>query len=105
MGFGGPIDSLPWTQVAPGLREKVLECGEYRFRLIEFTDSFREHDWCTRKHSGYVLAGEIIISIDGRLIRFQAGDVINLPAGTPHRHDKTVSVATLFLVEDLNASS
>ena len=59
-GFGFGIEGIPWTQLAPGLREKRDEAGERRFRLLEFSEPFQEPDWCMKRHAGYVLEGEII---------------------------------------------
>ena len=100
-GFGFGLQDIPWTQLAPGLREKTHQSGERRFRILELSDPFREPDWCMRAHAGYVLAGEIVVNVDGKLVTYREGDVIDLPQGVRHRHDSTVKTATLFLIENV----
>lgn len=104
-GFGASLNSLPWNQLAPGLRDKVYETRQRRFRILEFSEPFEEPDWCIKGHAGYVLEGEIVVNVDGRSVTFRAGDVIDLPVGTRHKHDRTVQAATLFLVEDQTEST
>ncbi len=99
-GFGAPLISLPWNQLAPGLRDKVYETRQRRFRILEFSEPFQEQDWCMKGHAGYVLDGEIVVNVDGRMVTYRAGDVIDIPSGTRHKHDRTIAPATLFLVED-----
>ncbi len=100
-GFGCGLQGIPWTQLAPGLREKSHDSGERRFRILEFSEPFREPDWCMRAHAGYVLAGEIVVNVDGKLVTYRQGDVIDLPEDVRHRHDSTLNTATLFLIEDV----
>ena len=95
---------LPWTVLAPGLREKACVSEEHRFRLLEFLEPFQELDWCVRAHAGYMLEGQIVINVNGKLVTYRQGDVIDLPHGVRHRHDSTVETATLFLVESVNES-
>lgn len=97
--FRHNLAGQPWKQLATGLREKSHSIDERRFRLVEFSEPFREPDWCFQGHSGYVIAGEIALNVDGELVTYREGDVIDLPKGTRHRHDKTIATATLFLIE------
>ncbi len=99
--FSFPLVSLPWVQLAAGLREKSYCTADRKFRLLEFGVEFQEPDWCTQGHQGYVLDGEIIVDVAGERVTFRSGDVIDLPAGSQHRHQRTVSTATLFLIEEL----
>lgn len=96
------MQTVPWTQLAPGLREKAHDAGERRFRILEFSEPFEEPDWCVNGHTGYVLKGEIVVNVNGEFVTFRQGDVINLPQGVRHRHDSTTKTATLFLIEPLN---
>lgn len=98
-GFGINLAGQPWNQLAPGLREKSQAIDQRRFRLVEFSEAFRELDWCFQGHVGYVVAGEIVVNVDGELVTYREGDVIDLPAGTRHRHDRTITTAVLILIE------
>lgn len=98
--FGFHLDGLAWRDTAPGLREKKYESGERCFRLLEFRESFREPNWCTRGHTGYVLSGEIVVCIEDQLITYRQGNVLDIPEGIRHRHHSTTETAVLFLIEN-----
>lgn len=97
--FVFPLDELPWQQIAPGLREKSQTSGKVRFRIVEFSSSFVEPDWCVKAHAGYVLEGGIVVDVDGQRVRFRKGEALHLPPGIRHRHLETLETAVLFLVE------
>ncbi|HIF33594.1 MAG TPA: cupin domain-containing protein [Planctomycetaceae bacterium] len=103
--FGFSLEQLPWVQRSPGMREKVYEHGDRRFRIVEFTAAFREPDWCVEEHVGYVLDGEIDVLVDGHTVTYRKKGVVDLPSGTRHRHNQTVETATLFLIETSGESS
>lgn len=98
--FGFALQHLPWSQLAPGLREKVHISGPRKFRLLEFSEPFREPDWCVTGHAGYVLQGEMVVKVEDELVTYRSGDVIDLPEGVRHRHEATIQTVTLFLIED-----
>jgi quercetin dioxygenase-like cupin family protein len=53
-------------------------------------------------HIGYVLAGSLDISFDGKVVRFSAGDGLFIPSGEHDRH-RAVAIAAgtrLLMVED-----
>ena len=98
-GFGCVMEQLPWVQRSPAMREKVSQNGERRFRVVEFAAAFREPNWCTEGHVGYVLAGETDVLVDGQTVTYRKRDVIDLPPGTRHRRNATIETTTLFLFE------
>lgn len=98
-GFGVELRNQEWRTLAPGLREKAHTIRGQRYRIVEFRSEFYERDWCLRGHAGYVLRGEITVNVDGVEVSYREGDAVDLPAGTPHRHLKTVEVAELLLIE------
>ena len=65
-GFGCVMEQLPWVQRSPAMREKVSQNGERRFRVVEFAAAFREPNWCTEGHVGYVLAGDRKSGVQGK---------------------------------------
>jgi hypothetical protein len=95
--------SLPWQQMAPGARHKVVERGGKRVRLVEFAREFVERDWCPKGHVGYVLEGDLEIALEDRVVRLHRGDAIVLRGGGADKHKASVigSSATLLLVEDV----
>jgi hypothetical protein len=92
-----------WQVTAPGARQKVAEHGGKRVRLIEFTDEFVEHDWCSRGHAGYVLEGAMEVALeDGASVRFGPGDALVLrPHADKHKARMLGPLVRLFLVEDV----
>jgi quercetin dioxygenase-like cupin family protein len=96
------FDALEWQEGLPGARFKAYGDGRKRMRLLELSAGFVEPDWCDKGHAGIVLAGELEIDFDGRVVRYGEGDGILIPAGASARHKArplTPSVR-LFLVED-----
>jgi hypothetical protein len=92
-----------WQVTAPGARQKVAEHAGKRVRLIEFSEGFVEHDWCSRGHAGYVLEGAMDIVLEhGPAVRFGPGDALVLRAGTDkHKARMLTPLVRLFLVEDI----
>jgi len=82
--------SLPWEQLAAGVRFKAYEQNGRRLRLAEFTKDFIEPDWCTNGHIGYVLEGEMELSFHGRVVTLRAGDGLFIPPGSDHGHKAKV---------------
>ncbi|HVF55767.1 MAG TPA: hypothetical protein VM934_06430 [Pyrinomonadaceae bacterium] len=94
---------LSWEQARAGVRSKLFARDGRQLRLVEFTNEFVEHDWCTRGHVGYVLEGEVEISFDGRTEKFARGDGIFITGGEAERHKAQVTegqFVRLLLVED-----
>ena len=85
------------------MRFKAFEQDGRKLRLAEFTRDFVEADWCTQGHVGYVLAGRMEIDFHGRVVTFQAGDGLFIPAGGEHGHKARVLTdsVTVVLVESV----
>jgi ethanolamine utilization protein EutQ (cupin superfamily) len=95
--------ALPWEEKAPGVRFKTLIRGNQRLRLVEFTNEFKDRDWCLKAHIGYVLEGELEITFDDAIERLAAGDGIFIAGGEQERHRAHVkgTLARLILVEEV----
>lgn len=96
------FDSLPWQSSLKGARYKAFQQGNRKLRLLEFSRGFIEPDWCVKGHVGYVLAGEVEIDFNGKLVRFSTGDGVFILPGEEHKHMANVitDVVRLVLVED-----
>ena len=95
------LETVAWESPAPKVRFKAISRGGVKLRLLEFSRGFVEHDWCTKKHIGYVLAGELALEMPEGTVRLRAGDGILLPgADTRHKATALTDTVTLFLVED-----
>ena len=97
------FESLTWQSPTSGVRFKAYQNEGQRLRLVEFTEEFIEPDWCTKRHIGYVLEGQIEIDFSGDIVRFKAGDGLFIPAGEANKHKANVvtETAKLVLVEDV----
>ena len=97
------FDSAEWRVTAPGARHKFVERGGKRIRLVEFADTFVEHDWCPKGHVGYILQGELEIAFEGRTERYRPGDGLIIRSGGAEKHKARAvgPVARLILVEDV----
>jgi len=95
------FETVDWQSPAPKVRFKAISRAGVKLRLLEFSRGFVEHDWCTKKHIGYVLAGELALEMPEGTVHLRAGDGIVLPgAETKHKATALTDTVTLFLVED-----
>ena len=88
--------------MADGARHKAAERAGKRIRLLELSESFVEHDWCTKGHAGYLLDGDLEIAFEARVEQFAQGDGFIIRSGTDDRHKARAlrSRALLLIVED-----
>jgi quercetin dioxygenase-like cupin family protein len=68
-----------------GVRHKVVDQGDTRLRLVEYSQAMPPH-WCARGHHGYVLKGEIEIEYQTGSVTYLQGDGIMIPDGPTHSH-------------------
>jgi hypothetical protein len=96
------FNSLPWTETAPGAREKAFVTAGKRLRLVEFTSEFREADWCTRAHFGYVMGGVLEIAFEKKKVVIGVAEGLAIPGGEAFKHKVRAVTPTvqLFLVEE-----
>jgi quercetin dioxygenase-like cupin family protein len=78
-----------WTQLAPGLRRKLINTDNLMLVVVEFTngpaevpDPFHDHP---HEQASYIAEGELILYIQGvgeqKLVK---GDLFAVPSGIPH---------------------
>jgi hypothetical protein len=96
------FDSLSWQSQVQGCRYKMLQQGNRKLRLVEFSREFIELDWCTKGHIGYVLEGEGKIYFTNCSIELMPGNGIFIPGGIENKHKLhvTSNKITLILVEE-----
>jgi len=95
--------SMPWERAAVGAKFKAYERNGRKLRLAEFTREFVEPDWCIKGHIGYILEGQMEIDFDGKVVVFNSGDGLFIPAGDKHKHKGRVltDVVKIILAEDV----
>jgi hypothetical protein len=95
------FEAVAWETPAANIRFKAIRRERVQLRLLELTRGFVEHDWCEKRHFGYVLTGELAIELPEGTIRVREGQGIVLSgASTRHKASPVTNKVTLFLVED-----
>jgi glyoxylate utilization-related uncharacterized protein len=97
------FQDMEWEQLRPDVRQKVFCEGSRQIRLVEFRTSDGAEHWCETGHIGYVLAGSLSISFDGKIVSFDTGDGLFIPSGaaTRHRAVRIEDGTQLLMIEDL----
>ncbi len=84
------IDSKSdWTQLAPGLRRKLIHTDTLMLVVVEFSngpaevpDPFHNHP---HEQVSYIAEGELVLFIQGvGEQKLQKGDLFAVPSGIPH---------------------
>jgi quercetin dioxygenase-like cupin family protein len=94
------FDKVPSTEPSEGVRCHSVLFNGRRVRVVEFARGFREAEWCSRLHIGYVLTGQMEIEFGDGTETFSAGDALTIAAGDVHRARVIDGPVRLFLVEE-----
>jgi hypothetical protein len=95
------FSETPWEQVGDFARQKTIDNGEKRVRLLKLASGFEEKDWCTRGHTGYVIDGALELEFQDRKLTLSAGEPILVSHGEAHKARTGRGNAFLFLVDDV----
>lgn len=102
------FDTLPWIDGAAGLRYKEFTKDNKKLRLVEFSDTFVEKDWCEKGHFGIFLEGKAQVLFDnGTKVTFAKGDIITIPPGGNDKHMAIIAKgekAVVLFFEDVYVS-
>jgi hypothetical protein len=91
-----------WQKVSEFARQKLIDNGEKRVRLLQLLPGFQEQDWCQRGHTGYVIEGTLEIEFAGKSKQsFSSGDAFLVSKGEEHKARTGSGSALLFLVDDI----
>lgn len=96
------FEKMEWTNGSAGIRYKKFIDGDQQLRLVEFSDGFKEADWCLKGHAGIVMGGEFALDFNGRLEHFKKDDIIFIPSGEEDKHKAVLrkgEKVTLLLFE------
>lgn len=94
------FSEVPWRAVAKGAREKSLERGGTKLRLLELLGTFEEPVWCLKGHAGVVLEGTLELLMDGGPARYSEGQgFLLLPGEDRHRATALTKRVLLFVVD------
>ncbi|HCL57484.1 MAG TPA: hypothetical protein DHW82_10815 [Spirochaetia bacterium] len=93
------FESQKWIGSIPGLQFKEWIIEDKKVRLVEFSDSLNEEEWCQKGHLGYVLEGRAkVVFSQGIEVLFQAGDMICIPAGVKDQHKTEIKKGEKALI-------
>lgn len=78
-----------WTQLAPGLRRKLIHTDNLMMVIVEFTNGPAEHPDPFHNHPheqvSYIAEGELILYVQGAGEQpLKEGDMFAIPSGIPH---------------------
>lgn len=94
--------AIPWESPAQNVRFKAITKNGVQLRLLELSRGFVEPDWCTKKHIGYVLSGELVIELPEGPVRIREGEGLVLAGpSAKHKASPVTETVSLFLVEDV----
>ena len=81
-------------------RERVIEAGNLRLRMIEFSPGYRADHWCERGHVVLVLEGTLTTELkDGRRFESAAGTSFQVADGDGFHLVHTAQGAKVFIVD------
>jgi len=95
--------ALSWSKVDGGgaagrVKRKVSGDGRV-IRLLEVSPRWKEFEWCTKAHVGYVTSGKLMLDFAGqRSMKVGRGQGFWIPSGCPHKAS-CPRTTTLFIVD------
>lgn len=95
------LDDRAWSDADEHVREKRIEQGGRRVRLLELSDGYDHPGWCENPHVGFVLEGRLELEFDDERWSVAAGNGFEVGAGAESRH-RPIAVETpvlLLLIE------
>ena len=95
------FSTIPWEQVSDVARQKLIDNGEKRVRLLELSEGFHEKDWCERGHTGYVIDGSLSVDFSDHQESFGQGEPFLISSGQPHKASVSTGTVRLFLIDDV----
>lgn len=103
-----PFCTIDWSQVTPtehpgetGMAYwRMLEIGNIRVRMVEYSPGYFADHWCSRGHVLLVMEGELTTELkDGRVFSLTPGTSYQVADDdAPHR-SHTETGAKLFIVD------
>ena len=79
---------------------RMLEVGNIRVRMVEYSPGYSADHWCSRGHVLLVMQGELETELaDGRRFTLKAGSSYQVAEGAEPHRSSTNSGATLFIVD------
>jgi hypothetical protein len=79
---------------------RMIEVGNIRVRMVEYTPGYRADHWCSRGHVLLVLEGELITELaDGSTHLLKTGMSYHVADDTAPHRSRTTTGVRLFIVD------
>ena len=96
------FSDIQWQQVSDVARQKLIDNGEKRVRLLDLKAGFQEQEWCKRGHTGYIIGGTLHVEfVSGRMQSYDEGEPLLISSGESHKARVVTGRVQLFLVDDV----
>ena len=105
---GFPFTATDWTAVPeetkPGesgeVRSRVQHFGDTRVRRVEYSPGYVADHWCRKGHVLYVLAGELVTTLeDGRIVVTGPGGSYQVADEAEAHRSSAPNGASLLIVD------
>ena len=80
------FENIEWESPQEGVEQKVYATNNRKLRLLRFSDSFVENEWCNKGHVGFVLKGEMKVDFNGNMKSYREGDGLWIDEGEKSKH-------------------
>jgi len=103
-----PFTTTAWAELpvnfASGERgtsaTRMVEAGNLRLRMVEFSPGYRADHWCPRGHVALVLEGALSVLLkDGRRFESAAGQSFQVADGDGFHRVESAGGAKVFIVD------
>ena len=68
----------------------VAEMNDYQFKLVRLEGEFVWHDHQDTDETFIVLEGKLVIDFQAGTVELEAGQMLVVPKGVPHRHPRPI---------------
>ena len=85
-----PFKNMKWEQPNPGVFQKVYSEDNTKIRLIRFESGYKEEEWCTSGHYGFILKGQMALEFSGETVHYEAGEGLWINKGSESKHKVSI---------------
>lgn len=103
-----PFTTTDWTTITPTEHPgetgkafwRILQLGDIRIRMVEYTPGYQADHWCTKGHIILVLQGELITKLqNGKKVVLTSGMSYQVQDDGEAHRSETNTGAKLFIVD------
>jgi quercetin dioxygenase-like cupin family protein len=103
-----PFQTLDWSSIVPEEHKgtsgialwKILQMGDIRVRMVEYTAGYFADHWCNKGHIIYCISGEMITELeDGREFILKQGMSYQVGDNCHAHRSRSANGCLLFIVD------